>query len=127
MANNKSGLTPTSAELNLLNILWRLGPSTVREVHDFVSESQKIGYTTVLKMFQVMHEKGLVERDESNRAHVYTPTETEASTQSSLVSDLISKAFGGSKYDLVMRALGESTSREELHEIRNLLDALDRK
>ncbi|WP_026374949.1 BlaI/MecI/CopY family transcriptional regulator [Aestuariibacter salexigens] len=116
---------PTSTELQLLKILWTLGPSTVRQVHQRVSEVQEVGYTTVLKMFQIMHEKGLVTRDESSRAHIYKANYTEAQTQSSIVSDMLNKAFGGSKSELVLRALGESASREEIAEIRRVLDSLE--
>ena len=89
-------IVPTSAELNLLNILWRLGPSTVREVHNDVLQSQTTGYTTILKMFQIMHEKMLETRDESNRAHIYSASYSEVQTQSSMVKDILKKAFGGS-------------------------------
>jgi BlaI family transcriptional regulator, penicillinase repressor len=117
---------PTSAELNLLNILWRLGPSTVREVHEYVNQTHKTGYTTVLKLFQIMHEKGLVSRDETNRAHVYQSSYSETQTQSSIVKDMLKKAFGGSRYGLVVSALGESASSNEIAEIRNLLDTLEK-
>jgi len=126
MSRSKSGLKPTEAELTLLNILWRLGPATVREVHERVSESQKTGYTTVLKILQIMHEKTLVIRDESNRAHVYAAADSEVQTQSSLLKDLVSKAFGGSTSKLVMRALDESTSSEEIADIRQLLNQLEK-
>lgn len=120
--NDKS--VPTSAELALLKILWKLGPSTVRQVHESVSEHRS-AYTTTLKMLQIMHEKGLVVRDESNRAHVYVAVSSEEQMQNSLVTDMVSKAFGGSRFDLVVRALGETTSHEEIAEIRKLLDSLE--
>jgi predicted transcriptional regulator len=126
MARNNAGIKPTEAELTLLNILWKLGPATVRQVHDTVSETQKTGYTTVLKILQIMHEKMLVTRDETNRAHVYSPANSETFTQSSLLKDLVSKAFGGSTSKLVMRALDESTSKEEIADIRQLLNELER-
>ncbi len=121
----KSKIVPTSTELNLLNILWRIQPATVRQVHEHLNETQKSGYTTILKMLQIMHEKGLVKRDESNRAHVYCTSYSETQTQSSIVADLVSKAFGGSKFDLVVRALGETTSNDEIKDIRNLLNSLE--
>lgn len=127
MNKTKNKIVPTSAELNLLNVLWRNEPATVRQIHDHVSKTQNTGYTTILKMFQIMHEKGLVERDESNRAHVYTAAYSEVQTQSSMVKDMVTKAFGGSKYDLVVRALGESASSDEIADIRNLLDSLEQK
>jgi predicted transcriptional regulator len=126
MARGNSGIKPTEAELTLLNVLWKVGPATVRQVHDTVSKTQKTGYTTVLKILQIMHEKTLVIRDESNRAHVYAPANSEGFTQSSLLKDLVSKAFGGSTSKLVMRALDESTSSEEIADIRQLLNELEK-
>jgi predicted transcriptional regulator len=123
----KAPSKPTAAELSLLNVLWKIGPATVRQVHEAVSEKQKTGYTTVLKILQIMHEKHLVNRDESNRAHVYSPAFSEVQTQKSLLMDLVSRAFGGSTYQLVMRAIGENTSREEIDDIRQLLDQLEQK
>jgi predicted transcriptional regulator len=125
MARDNNGIKPTEAELTLLNILWKLGPATVRQVHETVSETQKTGYTTVLKILQIMHEKTLVIRDESNRAHVYAAANSETFTQSSLLKDLVSKAFGGSTSKLVMRALNNSTSKEEIADIRQLLNELE--
>jgi len=126
MARDNTSIKPTEAELTLLNILWKVGPATVRQVHDVVSKTQKTGYTTVLKILQIMHEKALVIRDESNRAHVYAPSNSETFTQSSLLKDLASKAFGGSTSKLVMRALDESTSKEEIADIRQLLNELEK-
>lgn len=126
MARDNSSIKPTEAELTLLNILWKVGPATVRQVHDAVSQTQKTGYTTVLKILQIMHEKELVIRDETNRAHVYAPANSETFTQSSLLKDLASKAFGGSTSKLVMRALDESTSKEEIADIRQLLNELEK-
>jgi predicted transcriptional regulator len=125
MSRDKSDIKPTEAELTLLNILWKMGPATVRQIHDSVSQTQKSGYTTVLKILQIMHEKALVIRDESNRAHVYAPANSEMVTQSSLLKDLVSKAFGGSTSKLVMRALDNSTSKEEIEDIRQLLNELE--
>lgn len=129
MARDKSVVKPTKpteAELTLLNILWQMGPATVRQIHDTVSATQKTGYTTVLKILQIMHEKALVIRDETNRAHVYAAADSETHTQSSLIKDLISKAFGGSTSKLVMRAIDESTSAEEIDDIRQLLNSLEK-
>lgn len=125
MSRDKSDIKPTEAELTLLNILWKMGPATVRQIHETVSQTQKTGYTTVLKILQIMHEKSLVIRDESNRAHVYAPANSEMVTQSSLLKDLILKAFGGSTSKLVMRALDTSTSKEEIEDIRQLLNELE--
>jgi len=125
MAQDNNRIKPTEAELTLLNILWNLGPATVRQVHETVSKTQKTGYTTVLKILQIMHEKTLVIRDESNRAHVYAAANSQTFTQSSLLKDLVSKAFGGSTSKLVMRALDNSTSKEEIADIRQLLNELE--
>ena len=115
---------PTDAELAILRTLWTDGPATVREVQDRLDTDQ--GYTTVLKHLQIMLEKGLVRRDESGRAHVYAPGIAEADTQRRLVRDLLDRAFGGSARQLVMRALStEDVSRDELDEIRTLLDQID--
>ena len=118
---------PTNAELGILSVIWMLGPSTVRSIHEEMMKHQpKLGYTTVLKLLQIMTEKGLVERDESQRAHVYSPRESEESTQQQLVSDLATRAFGGSATELVMQALsGRKASATELAEIRQMLDALE--
>ena len=116
---------PTDTELSILTVLWERGPSTVREVHDELIKSQPAGYTTVLKMLQIMIDKGLVLRDESERAHVYTARLTEQKTQRQLVTDLLDRAFGGSSAKLVMQAL--STKRatpEELSEIRAMLQKI---
>lgn len=127
MTQGKPAVKPTEAELSLLNVLWKMGPATVREIHDVVSVKQKIGYTTVLKILQIMHEKSLVIRDESNRAHIYATANSQTQTQSSLIKDLISKAFGGSTSKLVMRAIDDSTSAQEINDIRQLLNSLEKK
>lgn len=126
MARVNAANKPTEAELSLLNILWQMGPATVRQVHDMVNSDHKTGYTTVLKILQIMHEKSLVIRDETNRAHVYAAANSETYTQTSLIKDLISKAFGGSTSKLVMRALDDSTSAEEIDDIRKLLNSLEK-
>jgi len=126
MPHDNSPVKPTEAELTLLNILWNMGPATVRQVHDVVSLTQKTGYTTVLKILQIMHEKSLVVRDETNRAHVYASANSQTQTQTSLIKDLISKAFGGSTSKLVMRAIDESTSAQEIDDIRQLLNSLEK-
>jgi len=118
---------PTDAELAILTVLWSRGPSTVRDVHDELSRSQDTGYTTVLKLLQIMTDKGLVVRDESQRAHVYTARFTEQSTQRELLGDLVDRAFGGSSGSLVLHALSErAASAQELRDIRALLDALEK-
>jgi predicted transcriptional regulator len=116
---------PTDAELAILRVLWERGASTVREVHEVLQDGS--GYTTVLKMMQIMTEKGLVVRDESQRAHVYSARATQEKTQRQLVTDLVERAFGGSPAQLAMQALStKKTSPEELAELRRLLDSLDK-
>ena len=118
---------PTDAELEILNVLWQRGPATVREVHEELSARKPTGYTTVLKMLQIMTEKGLVERDESQRAHLYRARLAQDETQRQLLNDLLARAFDGSASKLVMQALsGRETSAEELGEIRAMLDAFER-
>lgn len=117
---------PTDAELSILRVLWERGPSTVREVHDALSPTQSTGYTTVLKLMQIMAEKGLVTRDESQRAHIYEARHSQQKMQRQIVADLVERAFGGSPAKLVMQALsGRKTSAGELSEIRELLDRLE--
>jgi predicted transcriptional regulator len=114
---------PTNAELAILHVLWRRGPSTVRQVHAALGGDKGVGYTTVLKLLQIMAEKGLVARDASARSHVYVARVSEAATQRRLVSDLLERAFGGSALRLVQQALSaKRVSRSELLEIRRLLD-----
>jgi BlaI family transcriptional regulator, penicillinase repressor len=114
---------PTDAELAILGALWTLGPSTVRQVHDVLNQQRPMGYTTVLKLLQIMTEKGLVSRDESDRTHVYRARSSQTETQRQLVDDLLDRAFGGSAMTLVMQALaGSKATPEELGEIRRLLD-----
>ena len=117
---------PTDAELAILRVIWGRGPSTVRQVHEVLSQDREIGYTTVLKLMQIMTEKGLVERDESERTHVYQSMLTQEETQQQLVGDLLDKAFGGSASQLVMQALSaKPASADELARIRDLLDELE--
>ena len=118
---------PTDAELGILAVLWERGASTVREVHEVLSQSAPgTGYTTVLKLMQIMMEKGLVVRDESQRAHVYSARVTQQKTQRQLVTDLLDRAFGGSPMRLAMQALStKKSSAEELAELRQLLDTLE--
>ena len=118
---------PTDAELEILNVLWQRGAATVREVHDELSARKATLYTTVLKMLQIMTEKGLVERDESQRAHLYRPAVARDETQRQLLNDLLARAFDGSATKLVMQALsGSEASAEELTEIRAMLDDFER-
>jgi predicted transcriptional regulator len=117
---------PTDSELAILRVLWDKGPSTVREVFEELSASQGSGYTTVLKLLQIMTDKGLVVRDESERAHVYAPRLSEQKTQRELLGDLADRAFGGSSAKLVLQALaGHRATNEELRDIRAMLDRLE--
>jgi len=112
---------PTDAELAILQVLWEQGPTTVRQVHEAL-EARETGYTTTLKLMQIMAEKGLVTRDESARTHVYTAVATRDETQQHLIADLMDRAFGGSAAALVMQALSsQPASAEELAEIGQLI------
>jgi len=114
---------PTDAELAILRVLWERGPSTVRQVHEALAGTRDTGYTTTLKLMQIMADKGLVTRNETARTHVYAASAGEAQTQQQLVKDLVDRAFGGSAATLVLRALSaEGTSESELREIRKLID-----
>jgi predicted transcriptional regulator len=114
---------PTDAELEILQVLWQRGPSTVRHVFDVLSEKRDLAYTTVLKMLQIMHEKGLVVRDETDRSHTYTPARSQTDVQKALITDLVDRAFGGSPEKLFMSAIGSTdVNADELSRIRALLD-----
>jgi len=114
---------PTDAELAILRVLWQLGPSTVRQVHDVLMRDRPTAYTTALKLLQIMADKGLVARDETDRSHVYSATVGESETQRQLLDDLMARAFRGSAMTLVMQALsGAKATPDELARIRQLLD-----
>jgi len=118
---------PTDAELEILNVLWGRGASTVREVHDVLGARKEMLYTTVLKLMQIMTEKNLVERDESQRAHLYVARAARDVTQGQLLADLAERAFEGSASKLVMQALSsEKATTEELAEIKRLLKKAER-
>jgi predicted transcriptional regulator len=117
---------PTDAELAILRVLWDRGPSTVRDVYDDLNRHAATGYTTVLKLLQIMIEKGLVVRDETERAHIYEARFSQQKTQRQLLSHLVDRAFGGSSATLVMQALsGRKANADELNAIRDLLDRLE--
>ncbi len=118
---------PTEAELGILNVLWDRGPSTVRDVHDALYREEGAGYTTALKLLQIMHGKGLVVRDDSERAHVFRPAISKERTQKRFLLDMVQRVFDGSPSQLVLQALGgrPRATREEVEEIRALLDKLD--
>ena len=114
---------PTASELEILRVLWERGPSTVREVHDELSEKKAMGYTTVLKLLQIMTAKGTVRRNEEQRAHVYEACQPATETKRQLAGDVLQRVFEGSASELMMHALeGRSTSKKELDELRRLLD-----
>ncbi len=116
-------LKPTDAELAILRVLWEQGPSTVRQIQQVLDRARPTGYTTVLKLLQIMTEKGLVRRDETERRHVYRARYSEEQTQQQLLGDLVDRAFAGSTTRLVMQALSSrKTSADELAAIRRLLD-----
>ena len=117
---------PTDGELAILRVLWERGPGTVREIQEGLAGSREVGYTTVLKRLQIMTEKGLVRRNETERAHVYAARAPREQTERQLVGDLLDRAFAGSASTLVMRALSsKKASSEELARIRKFLDELE--
>lgn len=118
---------PTDAELTILRVLWDQGPTTVREVYKILNSGKEVGYTTVLKLMQIMTEKGLVERDENCRPQVYRPCLPREQTERQLVKDLVDRAFGGSAKRLVMQALeAKKASPDELAQIEKILNKLER-
>lgn len=127
MGPNKA-LKPTESELEILQVLWDRQEATVRDVHEELSRSRDIGYTTALKLLQIMFEKGLVTRNESAKSHVYTAAVSREETQQLLVGKMISTLFAGSPGELVMQALGNhKASADELNQIQKLLDNLKKK
>jgi predicted transcriptional regulator len=119
-------IRPTKLELAILKVLWEKGPRSVREIQGILNETKKTGYTTVLKMLQIMLEKGLVERDETVRPQIYRAKYSQEQTQRHLVSDLLDRAFGGSVKALVMQALaGKKSSAKDLDAMEKLLDRIE--
>ena len=126
-ARSATSLKPSEAELRILHVLWSRDGCTVRDVHDVLHADDGTGYTTALKFLQVMHAKGLVERDDSQRAHVYRAAVSKERTQKKFLVDLVQRVFEGSSSQLVLHALGsQRASRDELREIRTLLNKLDK-
>jgi predicted transcriptional regulator len=119
-------IRPTKLELSILKVLWEKGPRSVRDIQGILNESKPTGYTTVLKMLQIMYDKGLVDRDESVRPQIYRAKYSQAQTQRHLVSDLLQRAFGGSVKALVMQALAtKKSSAKDLEAIEKLLDRIE--
>src|SRR5215467_15970661 len=124
MSNTKY-VKPTESDLEILQILWTKGLATVREVHEELAKTKDAGYTTTLKLMQIMHEKGLVKRDDSMRTHVYQAAVNKEKTQKHLLSKMIDNLFGGSPTQLVIQALGEhKASPEELAKIQEMIDSM---
>ena len=127
MIRNKTN-KPTDSELEILNVLWEHGPSTVKFVNEKMNEKKETGYTTTLKFMQIMAEKGILERERESRSHVYSTRYKKSDTQDNMISKLASSMFGGSSVQLAMQALGNSkASEEELQEIKNLLERIKKK
>ena len=126
MTDSSTHPNPTPAELELLRALWKLGPSTVREIQESLPRGRNMGYTTVLKLLQIMTDKGLVSREPDGRAHRYRAIPTESQARRQMVGDILDRVFGGAAEQLVMHALtARKASPEELSEVRKLLDRLE--
>lgn len=127
MAANKT-LKPTESELEILQVLWQKGKATVREVHEELVSGKDIGYTTTLKLMQIMNDKGLVERDDSSRTHIYQAATDKENTQRFLLDRFIGNLFGGSSTQLVIQALGsQQVSESDLDQIQSMIDNLKKK
>jgi predicted transcriptional regulator len=119
---------PTDSELEILNILWEKGPCTVRDVHETLSVSKGAGYTTTLKLMQIMHDKGLLTRDATSKSHVYSANISQEKTQGAIVKRMIDNVFNGSGSQLVMQALGNyKANKQEIDEIRKYLDEIEKR
>ncbi|GAB3021492.1 hypothetical protein GCM10027051_28500 [Niabella terrae] len=128
MMQESKSLKPTESELEILQVLWARGNATVREVHEQLTVTKQVGYTTTLKLMQIMHDKGLVHRDASVRTHIYKASANKEHTQKFLLNKFIRNLFGGSSSELVLQALGNSeVSHEELDEIQSMIDSLKKK
>ena len=124
----KSNLQPTDAEMQVLQVLWSAGPSSVKSVNDAISKEREVGYTTTLKTMQIMHDKGLVSREKEGKSHIYSATVSRESAQKVALDKVLNNVFQGSAMNLVMQVLGDGKSdKKELKKIREYLDELDRK
>jgi len=127
MRGRKKSKGPTQAELELLQLLWRRGPSTVRDLHEEVRKKSEVGYTTVLKFLQIMLVKGLVTRTDDVRPHVYTAKASSDESRTNLLKDMIERGFGGSAKELLMHALGtQPVTPEDLAELRREIEAMEK-
>ena len=119
---------PTKTELAILNVMWIISPATVRQIHEELCLKTRTSYTTTLKMLQVMFQKGLVSRDSSQKAHIYSPAYSQQETQAQIIDDLKTRLFGGSISSLVMQALGANhkTSNEEIEQIKEFLKTIEK-
>jgi|SRR5687767_8206760 len=125
MRRRTAGSLPTASELEILQVIWQRGPTTVREVYRTLAQDRETGYSTVLKFMQIMTDKGTLIRDESVRPQIYRPAQPQRLVQKGMVQDLIARAFGGSSFTLVMQALADNkASDDERRRIRELLDSL---
>ncbi|SEN64517.1 Predicted transcriptional regulator [bacterium A37T11] len=123
----QKNIKPTDSEMEILQLLWQKGPSSVREIHDELSKTKDAGYTTTLKLMQIMHEKGLVSRDASSKVHIYTAALTQQQAQQQLVTKMIDHMFNGSAARLVMHTIGQKhTSKEEIALIKAYLEELEK-
>ena len=119
-------MKPTESELEIMQVLWRKGPLTVREVNEVLNIERRVGYTTTLKMMQIMTDKGMLNRDTSKRSHIYSPTVKPEAVRSGILDHIVKTVFQGSTSNLVLQALGNrDVSREEMEEIRELIDKLE--
>lgn len=122
----KKSFKPTEGELEILQLLWQLKEATVRTINDKLNEKKEVGYTTTLKILQIMTEKGMVERTKQDRSHIYKAVLSQDETQTAMLDRMMETAFGGSAMKLVMQALGNhKPSKNELDQIRDLLDSID--
>lgn len=118
---------PTDSELEILNIIWEKGDSTVREVHEVLEQTKEVGYTTTLKLMQIMHDKKLLTRDTSSKTHIYKAAISQESTQGQIVQRIVDNVFNGSTMQMVMQALGNhKASNKELDQIREYLDQIEK-
>jgi BlaI family transcriptional regulator, penicillinase repressor len=119
---------PTDAELDILRLLWERGPSTVREIHDALGEAREVGYTTILKQMQVMHQKGLLQRSERFRSHVYDVVQSKEVTRRQIAASVLQQVFDGSARSLLQSALaGRRVDRKEVQQLRDLLQDYERR